>query len=490
MSPRPLVLALWVIAACRAPAVPPPPSPAERSQRTEVWVDGARLESGDGTRARPFRTLAEGLAVRPAPTVHVAPGLYAGPFLLPADAHLVGAGESTVLHVEGREPLLRLEAGATLERVALQGGTWGVETAGGLKLDRVNFSGQRVGAVRMTGGRLLAERVRFEASLSETVGVSLEGPVTLEVKESAFLGPWRRGVHVLGAAEVKLEGVRFQDAVMALDQEAGRARLRRVTVEGGRGPGLMVRGGTLELEDGLVIGHEYGLASRGAKLEVRGFTSVRAERAGLGLVQSTGKLEDIQVRQSGSFGALQLVDSDLEGRDFQVDDVDSYGVTATKGKLRLQNGTITRVRSKESFAGDGLTLRGVVANVEGVQVREAAGVGVLAAQGAEVSLSDTTLVGCRLAGLMVESFAQVKAVGLEVRDTGGTALAVLKDGEVWADALTASSLADGLIWAECEGSARVRLGRLRAEDRRGLSVPCVEMAPGVPDSAPHERQRP
>ena len=75
-----------------------------------------------------------------------APGLYAGPFLLPADAHLVGAGESTVLYVEGREPLMRPEAAATLEQVALQGGTWGVEAAGGLKLDRVAFSGQREGA--------------------------------------------------------------------------------------------------------------------------------------------------------------------------------------------------------------------------------------------------------------------------------------------------------------------------------------------------------
>jgi hypothetical protein len=312
----------------------------------------------------------------------------------------------------------------------------------------------------------------------------------MEVKESTFLGPWRRGVHMQGGAEAVLEGVRFQDAVMALDQEGGRARLRQVTVEGGRGPGLRVGDGTLELEDGLVIGHEYGLASNGAKLEVRGFTSVRAERAGLGLVRSTGRLEDIHVRQSGGFGGLQLVDSDLEVRDFRVDDADSYGLTATNGKLRARNGTITRLRSKEGFTGDGLTLRGVVADIEGVQVRDVAGSGVLAAQGAEVTLRDLTLTGCRVAGLMVESLAQVKAVGIEVRDTGGTALAVLQNGELWADALTASGLADGLVWAECQDGARVRLGRLKTEDRRGLTARCIEMAPGVSDSAPRERQRP
>jgi hypothetical protein len=251
-----------------------------------------------------------------------------------------------------------------------------------------------------------------------------------------------------------------------------------------------VRDGALEIEEVQVVGHEYGLASYGAKLEVRGFSSVRAERAGLGLVLSTGRLEDIQVRQSGSFGAVQLVDSDLELRDFRVDDVDAYGVMASRGKLRARNGTITRLRSKEGFTGDGLHLRGVVADIEGVQVRGAPGAGVLAAQGAEVTLRDVTLTGCKLAGLSVETLAQVKAVGLEVRDTGGPAVAVHQDGGVWVDALTASGLADGLVWAECKGTTRVRLGRLKTDDRRGLSAPCIEMTPGSPDSASQERQRP
>jgi hypothetical protein len=102
---------------------------------------------------------------------------------------------------------------------------------------------------------------------------------------------------------------------------------------------------------------------------------------------------------------------------------------------------------------------------------------VLAAQGAEVVLRDVTLIRCKQAGLLVESLGQVKAQGLEVRGPGDTALAVLRDGEVSVDGLTASGLTDGLLWAECEGSTRVRLGRLKTEDRRGLSAPCVEQLP-------------
>lgn len=488
MIPRFLVAVLLVIAACRPSALPPAAAPASGP---EVWVDGAWRGEGKGTRERPFRTLAEGLAVRPAPTVHIAPGLYAGPFLLPAGAHLVGVGESTVLYGEGREPVVRMEAGASLERLTVQGGNWGVETAGALRLDRVAFSGHREGAVRVTaGGRLVAEQVQFEASLSETMGISLEGPVSAEVKRSTFRGPWSQGVFARGGAEAVLEEISFQDAVVALEQDGGRVRLHRVTVEQGRGPGVLVRDGALEVDDVVVVGHEYGLASYGAKLEVRGFISLKAARAGLGLTRSTGRLQDLQVRQSGNFGALQLVDSDMEVSELRADEVDAYGVLATQGKLRLRNATLTRLSAKEGYTGDGLHLRGVQAEVEGLQVRDVPGAGVLAAQGAEVTLRDATLARCKLAGLTVESLARVKALGLEVRDTEGPALAVMREGEVWADALTASGLGDGLVWAECEGATRVHLQRLQSEDRRGLTAPCIDTASFGSGSTPHERQRP
>jgi hypothetical protein len=287
-----------------------------------------------------------------------------------------------------------------------------------------------------------------------------------------------------------LEEVSFQGAVIGLVQDGGRVQLRRVSVEQGRGPGVLVRDGALEIEDGLVVGHEYGLVTYGTKLEVRGFTTVGAERAGLGLTRSTGRLQDLQVRQSGNFGALQLVDSDVDVSGLRADEVDAYGVLATRGKLRLRNATLTRLTAREGYTGDGLHLRGVQAEVEGLQVRDVPGACVLAAQGAEVTLRDATLSRCKLAGLTVESQARVKALGLEVRDIPGPGLAVMSDGEVWADALTASGLGDGLVWAECEGATRVHLGRLQSEDRRGLEAPCIDTAPSSSGSTPHERQRP
>ncbi|MFP2925710.1 hypothetical protein ACLESO_10915 [Pyxidicoccus sp. 3LG] len=48
------------------------------------------------------------------------------------------------------------------------------------------------------------------------------------------------------------------------------------------------------------------------------------------------------------------------------------------------------------------------------------------------------------------------------------------DGELHVDGLTAKALVDGLVWAECQGDTRVKLTRVRSEDVRGLSAPCVE----------------
>src|SRR5688572_19952962 len=59
-------------------AIPRPPveSPAER------WVDASAPDGGDGSQSRPHRTLLPLLSS--ADVIHLAPGVYDGPFLLPS----------------------------------------------------------------------------------------------------------------------------------------------------------------------------------------------------------------------------------------------------------------------------------------------------------------------------------------------------------------------------------------------------------------------
>ncbi|QRN95277.1 hypothetical protein JRI60_40380 [Archangium violaceum] len=460
-----LMISCLTFPACHAPGALIPPR--ESTAWTEVWVDGARREGGDGSPERPFSSLSHALAREvaggPPLRVYLAPGRYPGPFVLPAGLELVGAGEGSVLVGEAAGPTVRAPEGATVRRLGIQGGVWGLEAAGPVRLEAVRFGGQDEGAVRMEAGHLSADGCVFEAGGARAVGVLLSGGTHGEVRESTFTGAFRRGVEAR-QVELELESVRFRGPLTALYQVEGRVRLRHVSVEEGRDAGLFAQRGSLRLEDVTVTGHEYGLQTVETTLEARGFTSVRAVRAGVVLIGSTGEMKETVVLGSGNYGAMLLVGSDLVLRDVRVDGADEYGIAVTRGRLRLQQAVITRLTSHGGDSGDGLHLRDADVEVEGLVVRNVAGVGVLGAQGSRVRLRDVSLESCQEAGVHAETLGQVTAEGLVVRGSGGPALIAMENGVLRADALTARENAAGLVWADCEGGAQVRLGRVTGED--------------------------
>lgn len=494
---------ILLLGGCRGPG---PSGAASSSQgreviHAEVWVDAAWWRPGDGSRARPLRSLAEALA-RPGPlTVHLAAGEYRGPFTLPADVRLEGEGPATVLLMEGPEGTVLRASGSTggspgnpglggvlLRNLEVRGGTWGLEVTGSARVsvEKVGFSGQRQGAVRVSAGRFEAVDARFEASVSETVGVLLEAsegapspspPRSLWLRGTSFTGPFRRAVRLRGAeSQALLEDVRFAGPVTAVGMDGGHAEVRRAGAEGGRGAAFSVVEGSLVMRDVRVLGHELAVsAMRAQRLEVRGLLSVGAERAGLGVVASRGVLlEDVVVRGSGSHGALQLTTSDVDVRRLHVEGAAEYGVVAVGGSLRLRDGTVVGVSSADGVTGDGLHLRQVRADVEGVVIRRTTGACVLAAQNARVLLRDAELERCGQAALLVDTLATLDATGVAARDSGETVLAAMGEGDLRVDALDARGSRQGLLWAECTGVTRVRLGRIRAEDRRGEEAACVE----------------
>ncbi|MFP2912988.1 hypothetical protein ACLESD_49880, partial [Pyxidicoccus sp. 3LFB2] len=72
---------------------------------------------------RPFARWPTALA-RPGPlTVHLSPGTYPGPFILPEGVRLEGSGADSVLAVDGAQaPVLRVGRDAELARLAVRGG--------------------------------------------------------------------------------------------------------------------------------------------------------------------------------------------------------------------------------------------------------------------------------------------------------------------------------------------------------------------------------
>lgn len=525
-----LPLILLLSCTCRSPAqreaAPSAPAPGE------LWVAPGREGSGDGSQARPLRSLSEALA-RPGPlTVRLAPGRYRGPFVLPPGTRLEGLGPGVVL--EGGAPevtVLQVGAGVAVSDVVVEGGEVGLSVADGgqVRLARGTFRGQRLGAVRVSAGALDVEGCQFEGSPTAAVGVLIERgpsprgdtpsdsesapagatPETLDanrvagagestgaeappgappggdphlgtqararIRSSTFTGPYRRAVRVRGAnSQVVVEDTRFSGPATAVSVDEARAEVRRSTSEGGTAAAFSVMNGTLVLDEVKVTGHEYAVSAMQAReLEVRRFTSVRAVRAGMGLTLSKARLRDIVVRDSGEYGGLQFMGGDVDAERVRIEGAAEYGLMAIRGKLRLRDATIERVRTSDGIAGDGLHLRQLQADVDDVTVRDAQGTCVLVAQDARVSLRAANLRGCGAAGLVVDTLARLRASDVELHGAA-TALGVLGEGELHVDGLTARDLVEGFVHADCGGATQVRLRNVRTEDTRGLSAACVQ----------------
>jgi hypothetical protein len=457
-----------------AAATPSTTAAAPPAQLGELWVDASVFNPGDGSGARPFKTLQEALATPSRPlVVHLRSGLYPGPFTLPDGATLQGEGQ-VVLFVEGTGTVVTASGEARLRGLTVQGGGAGIEAEGSLALENVQLSGQRRAAVRMTHGALRVEGCTFQASVSETSGLLLEAGTRTEVRDSRFLGPYWRAIHARGAQRVSVEDARFEGAVTGLHQVGGEAVVRRSSFTGGRGPGLFLARGSLRVEEVRVKGHEYALQTRQANpLWVRDFASVGAERAGLGLTETRAELEDVVLVSSGAFGGLQSIESDVVARRLRVQRPSSYGVNARGGKLRLEEAVITNVVDKGE-AGNGVELRQCTAEVSGLTVVDAGGIGVLVAQGSKATLHDVRLERCRWAGVMAETLGEVRGSSVTVRDSPGSAVAVPGDGVVELYRLISEKNAEGAVWAECARGAKVTLIGLREDGPARPRPGCVQ----------------
>ncbi|RKH72687.1 hypothetical protein D7X96_04655 [Corallococcus interemptor] len=490
----------WLLAllfACSRPA--PRPQAA-----AELWVDAAAAPGGEGTRERPLRSLTEALA-RPGPKqVHLATGRYEGPLRLPDGTRLVGKGLATILAATDPGATVVDASGDTsLEGLTVEGGGWGLDARGPVRVQAVTFRNQARGAIRLGAGPLEGRGLRFEAGADSqawtcdppaapapkpagtALGVLVEAGTpeaapSLILRDSAFVGPFDRAVRTRGGATVRLEGVCVQGARMALSQEGGTAEVERARVSGGTGTAFSTVEGALTLVDVRVQGHEYGVTANRARLSVRGFTSEHATRAGLGLTAATGLLEDVVVKDAGNYGALQLTASDLEVRRFRLEGSREYGVVALQGRVRLRDGVITGVSTADGIAGDGLHLRNVDADVDTVTVEGARGSCVLASQRAKVALRKARLSGCGLAAVAVDSRATLTSRNIDVRDTSGSILLAIEEGQLQVEDLTAKDAQGELVSTDCEGQTRVHLRHVDASTTRGLRAPCVQLDARAP----------
>lgn len=445
--------------------------------RPEVWVDGSASEGGDGTKARPFKTLEP----RAGHVTHLATGLYALSGTLADDVTLEGEGQAVVLHGEG------LVAGrATLRRLAIQGGQTGLTVRGAVTLEDVSFSGQRQVAVSVEPtGVLVFTRGELLGSVPESKGVVSAGRASLSGLK--LRGNLRHGVKVDGG-ETTVTDSSCEGPATAVHVSGGRAVVTRVRAVAGRGPAFAANASTLELHDVEVVGHEYAvLTGLQARLLVDGLQSDRAQVGALGLVGTKAVLKHVIALKPGAHGAVESLEGDTRVEDLTVTDATDVAVVQRHGRLDAKKVRINGVRSEGGSGGDGIMVRDAVAVLEDVMVTEAGGTGVVATAVATVELKGLTCERCAHGALLVERRSTVNAKGVVSIGSREAAVSVPDDGVLELDGLEVTGSTQA-VWAECAAGARVVLkGKLPA--RELLSGRCLELppAPAPPPRTPSPR---
>lgn len=464
-----LVIALF---ACAQPVTtrgPPLIAPEGPPPLEDRYVDGSAHEPGDGSREHPWSSLGDALN-HPPSHLHLAPGIYSGVFGVAPGFWVEGT--SPVVLTSDQDVAVSMRERSRLSNVTVQGGQTGISAANGVTLERVSLSGQRRGAIYVDARDVTIDHCELHATVSETIGIEARPFARLTVRNGRFEGPFKRAIESRSET-LDVSQSTFVDAVTAVWQSGGAARLADLRIERGRGPGIFMAEGKLALRAVVVQGHEFGLQARKATLDVSDFSSSGAERAGIALVGGTAQLVDIRVERSGDFGALQTVGTDYSLRRFTFSSLTAYGISSRDGHAAIADGVIVDVRDTDGDLGDGLSLRSGHATVGNVVVRNAAGSCAVAAEGIEARLTTLELERCRVAGLIVDYAAHVDASSLIVRRAMGPAIVIPNSGTLKLVGLSSEKNEGGVIQANCAEGAHARIEGLKTDQPWTLS-PCVD----------------
>jgi len=441
-----------------------------------VYVDASAAPGGDGSRERPFRTLAEAPAHG---RLRLASGVYPGGVTL-EDVELIG-GSAVVLTASPPEDCIRTRGLVRLEGVQIQGGARGLFVESGrATLEGARFSGQRGPAIEVGEGAALSlSSSALHASVSDVPGLRVLPGGQAELRGVRFRGPFRRAIEATRPVALAVARVEIEGAVTGLWLLGGQASVEGFEARGGRGPGLYVAAGALQLRDVRIRGHEYGLLTGdGARIEGKALASIGAELSGVALVRSKGTLESVHVESPARLASVQLLSSEVRIRGLEVQGGPS-GLIARDAQLTLEGGTFTAVRSEEANDGDAIAIYGGKASLAGLRIQDCSGIGVLAAESADVTLSRSTISGSGVAGVSAETLSHLLATGVSIERTRGPAVLVSDRGTAQLRALTARDNRDGAVWAECAQGVTVEVDGLTGD---GLlsPVPCIRALSPVP----------
>lgn len=451
--------------------------PTGLDDRRTIRYVRAGASGGDGTEAAPFATIAEALASATSPlTIALAAGEYETQAALPDDLELRGVCAETVVltHADATEPALRVRPGSRLaiEGVTMRTGDVALLSGGELVVRAIAIEGAATAGIAMIGGTLEASRVSIRGTRTDADGrfgrgLSFESGTRARLDTIVIEGSHDNGIgagrdvviegSVIAIRDTSPNGAGRFGAGLGL-YERSTATLRELAIERAAEGGVIVdEGSEITLEDAAVrdVVSEASMAN-GRGVFVRSGTArlrrVLIERASGAAIYATDRatlaLTDVvcaDTRLSGDFAAgLGVIDG-------TVATVDRLGVLgaawmgivtlASDASLDARDVIVRRVEIAQNL-GEGLVAgEGARVSIARVSIEDTHALGVMAyGTGTTVALTDARIqrvretteygVGRGVEADVGATITLTRAIVDDVVDTGIVAFGMLEAGTV------------------------------------------------------------
>lgn len=351
-----------------------------------IYVDPSAAPDGDGSRARPLRTVTEAMIrVEDGGRVALAAGTYEESVTITKEIELIGRCPAMVRIQRGgtfsADPILRV-SGA--ENVRLQG---------------LEIGGDDIAIAALDGALVTAEQIHVRNATG--VGVYVDGTGTRLALSHAFIeGTRSRG----GSPGLGYGASVRQGAQLVIDSSA--------LVDNHETGVLVVGGGAgLELSDGLIEGTRATTTTSplGYGINVAGRAKVTLSEGALVGNESVGILIDVEDLGAGEAGAdVTATRTLITGATPQGTDrsLAAGAIVIGSGQLSLASCALVGNRSV------GLRVNGATASarllsslIEGTlsDDQQRMGMGLLAVGGAQLTVDESAIVGNRTVGLAVST---------------------------------------------------------------------------------------
>lgn len=370
---------------CPSEGFPDPGPEAMGAPRVHVRA-GADGITADGSAARPYPTIARGLAAAGAGAwVLAAPGRYPEALTLRGTARVVGAcaARSVIALPAGEDVAVRVEAGDALLRGFTVEGAGDLVVAGDgarARLEALRLRGARQDAVRAAGGGItlalrdsLIEGARRRAEGQDAHGVFVRGDADVTVERTVVTGVDDWGVQVRDGATAALRDVVIRE-VTSRPSVAGQP-------DTGLGVGIYW-GARMSIQRALVErieGEGVDVGESGARLDA---SEVVVRRNGPRVDGNGGKGFNVQVGASATLRRVQMLD------------VANTGFTVRSGATLLaEDVTVRGVRGRGAGTGGrGFDVSdGARATVRRAVFEGAHEVGVFVYDGSTLTLTDSVV---------------------------------------------------------------------------------------------------